>query len=123
MAGKSPLGFIGLGTMGGVMASRLVEAGHALVVYDTNAAAVQALVDKGAVAAESPAAVASAAEIVFASLPTPDVVRAVATGDKRRDRGRQGPHPGRSLDHRPAGLRRGRRGARRRRTSSSSTRR
>jgi 3-hydroxyisobutyrate dehydrogenase-like beta-hydroxyacid dehydrogenase len=81
MAGKSPLGFIGLGTMGGVMASRLVEAGHALVVYDTSAAAVQALVDKGAVAAESPAAVASAAEIVFASLPTPDVVRAVATGD------------------------------------------
>src|SRR5688572_11324820 len=82
MAGKSPLGFIGLGTMGGVMASRLVEAGHALVVYDTNAPAVQSLADKGAVPAGSPAAVASAAEIVFASLPTPDVVRAVATGDK-----------------------------------------
>ena len=82
MAGKSPLGFIGLGTMGGVMASRLVEAGHALVVYDTSAPAVQSLADKGAVPAESPAAVASAAEIVFASLPTPDVVRAVATGDK-----------------------------------------
>jgi 3-hydroxyisobutyrate dehydrogenase-like beta-hydroxyacid dehydrogenase len=82
MAGKSPLGFIGLGTMGGVMASRLVEAGHALVVYDTSAPAVQSLVEKGAVAAASPKAVASAAEIVFASLPTPDVVRAVATGDK-----------------------------------------
>jgi 3-hydroxyisobutyrate dehydrogenase-like beta-hydroxyacid dehydrogenase len=82
MADKSPLGFIGLGTMGGVMASRLIEAGHALVVCDTSPAAVQALVDKGAVAAESPGAVASAAEIVFASLPTPDVVRAVATGER-----------------------------------------
>jgi 3-hydroxyisobutyrate dehydrogenase-like beta-hydroxyacid dehydrogenase len=81
MAEKSPLGFIGLGTMGGVMAARLLEAGHALVVYDTNAAAVAALVENGAVAAASPAAVASAAEIVFASLPTPDVVRAVATAD------------------------------------------
>jgi 3-hydroxyisobutyrate dehydrogenase-like beta-hydroxyacid dehydrogenase len=82
MAEKSPLGFIGLGTMGGVMASRLVDAGHAVVVYDTSASVVQALVEKGAVAAESPKAVASAAEIVFASLPTPDVVRAVATGVK-----------------------------------------
>jgi 3-hydroxyisobutyrate dehydrogenase-like beta-hydroxyacid dehydrogenase len=81
MAGKGPLGFIGLGTMGGVMASRLIEAGHSLVVYDTNRAALQSLVEKGAVAAGSPAAVASAAEIVFASLPTPDVVRAVATGE------------------------------------------
>jgi 3-hydroxyisobutyrate dehydrogenase-like beta-hydroxyacid dehydrogenase len=80
MAGKAPLGFVGLGTMGGVMASRLVEAGHPLVVCDTNAAAVEALVAMGAVAAASPAAVASAAEIVFASLPTPDVVRSVATG-------------------------------------------
>jgi 3-hydroxyisobutyrate dehydrogenase-like beta-hydroxyacid dehydrogenase len=80
MAGKPSLGFIGLGTMGGVMASRLIDAGHSLVVYDTNPAAVQLLAAKGAVAAGSPAAVASAAEIVFASLPTPDIVRAVATG-------------------------------------------
>lgn len=81
MAGNPPLGFIGLGTMGGVMASRLVEAGHGLVVYDTSPEAVGSLVAMGAVAAESPAAVASAAEVVFASLPTPEVVRSVATGD------------------------------------------
>ncbi len=81
MAEKSPLGFIGLGTMGSVMASRLIEAGHALVVYDTSASAVQTLVEKGAVAAPSVASVASSAEIVFASLPTPDVVRTVATGE------------------------------------------
>ena len=80
MADKTPLGFVGLGTMGGVMASRLVDAGHALVVCDTNPAAVAALVEKGAVAAAIPAEVASQAEIVFASLPTPAVVHSVATG-------------------------------------------
>jgi len=80
MTDTVPLGFVGLGTMGGVMASRLVEAGHKLVVYDTNPDAVAALVAKGAVAAASPADVASTCEIVLASLPTPDVVRSVATG-------------------------------------------
>ena len=80
MADKAPLGFIGLGTMGGVLAARLVDAGHALLVHDTNPAAVAALVAKGAVSAASPAEVASGAEIVFASLPTPAVVRTVAIG-------------------------------------------
>lgn len=80
MADTTPLGFVGLGTMGSVMASRLIEAGHALVVCDTNSGAVAALVEKGAVAAASPAEVAAKTEVVFASLPTPDVVRAVATG-------------------------------------------
>jgi 3-hydroxyisobutyrate dehydrogenase-like beta-hydroxyacid dehydrogenase len=80
MADKAPLGFIGLGTMGGVMAARLADAGHALLVHDTSPAALAALVEKGAVAAASPAEVASGAEIVFVSLPTPDVVRTVAIG-------------------------------------------
>ena len=30
------IGFIGLGNMGYPMARRLVEAGHKLIVYDTN---------------------------------------------------------------------------------------
>lgn len=81
MADTTPLGFVGLGTMGGVMASRLVDAGHPLVVCDTNADAVAALVAKGATAAQTPAEVAARCAIVFASLPTPDVVRAVATGE------------------------------------------
>ena len=80
MADTEPLGFVGLGTMGGVMASRLIEAGHALVVCDTNADAVAALVAKGAVAAASPAEVGAKSRIVFASLPTPEVVRSVAAG-------------------------------------------
>src|SRR5262249_7725371 len=74
------IGFIGLGNMGAHMARRLLEAGHKVVVYDTRQEAVGNLAAQGAVAARSAAEVADAAEIVMASLPTPDVVLAVATG-------------------------------------------
>jgi 3-hydroxyisobutyrate dehydrogenase-like beta-hydroxyacid dehydrogenase len=79
---SSSLGFIGLGMMGRPMATRLLEAGHALVVYDTNPVAVQSLAAKGAVAAGSAAEVANGVSIVFASLPTPDAVRSVAIGSE-----------------------------------------
>ena len=74
------IGFIGLGNMGAHMARRLVEAGHKVIVYDTRQEAIGNLAALGAVAARSPAEVADAAETVMASLPTPDVVLAVATG-------------------------------------------
>jgi 3-hydroxyisobutyrate dehydrogenase-like beta-hydroxyacid dehydrogenase len=67
--------------MGAPMASRLLAAGHAVTVFDPVPAAVQALAAKGATAAASPREVADRADIVFASLPTPDVVRKVALGD------------------------------------------
>lgn len=66
--------------MGGRMARRLIHAGYPVTIYDTDAAAVRCLTDLGARSVESPAAVASAAEIVLASLPTPPVVEAVALG-------------------------------------------
>lgn len=71
-------GFVGLGQMGGPMSKRLLEAGHALCVFDTDPAAMQTLTGLGAVSAGSARDVADAAEIVFTSLPTPAVVRAVA---------------------------------------------
>src|SRR5215468_2680798 len=74
------IGFIGLGNMGFHMARRLIEAGHSLIVTDTRREAVDKLTALGAKAAPSAAAVADAAETVIASLPTPDVVLAVATG-------------------------------------------
>jgi 3-hydroxyisobutyrate dehydrogenase-like beta-hydroxyacid dehydrogenase len=74
------IGFIGLGNMGLPMARRLVEAGHRVIVYDTRQEAIGNLTARGAVAARSPAEVADAAETVMASLPTPDIVLAVATG-------------------------------------------
>src|SRR5579863_1308453 len=73
------IGFIGLGNMGAHMARRLVEAGHRVVVYDTRQEAIGNLTAQGASAARSPAEVADAAETVMASLPTPDIVLAVAT--------------------------------------------
>ena len=74
------LGFVGLGAMGAHMAARLIDAGHALAVFDTRAQAMVPHVARGALACESPAAVADAAATVLVSLPTPDVVRAVADG-------------------------------------------
>jgi 3-hydroxyisobutyrate dehydrogenase-like beta-hydroxyacid dehydrogenase len=76
------IGFVGVGRMGGRMARRLVDAGRTLVIYDTSADALRPLTERGAKFVESPAAVASACEVVFVSLPTPSVVEAVALGPK-----------------------------------------
>jgi len=79
MAAQS-IGFVGVGRMGARMATRLIKSGYALTIYDTNKAAMAALVELGAKSVDSPAAVASAAEIVLASVPTPPIVQAVALG-------------------------------------------
>jgi 3-hydroxyisobutyrate dehydrogenase-like beta-hydroxyacid dehydrogenase len=68
--------------MGGPMASRLIDAGHSLSIFDTSAAAVKTLVDRGAKAAGSAEEVASNAEVVMISLPTPPVVQMVALGER-----------------------------------------
>lgn len=75
------IGFIGLGRMGQPMANRLLDAGFALVVAEPSAAAREALVRRGAVSCTTPRAVADSSDIVFASLPTPAVVRQVALGE------------------------------------------
>lgn len=75
------LGFVGVGTMGRPMARRLIEAGHAVVVYDRDDAAVAELKAIGAQAAASVREVADSARIVFTSLPTPAIFRNVALGD------------------------------------------
>ncbi|HVV94770.1 MAG TPA: NAD(P)-dependent oxidoreductase, partial [Hyphomicrobiales bacterium] len=72
------IGFVGTGRMGGGMATRLLQAGFAVTVYDVDAAVLTPLREAGAQVAASPRAVADAAEIVFASLPSPKVSRAVA---------------------------------------------
>ena len=77
---QQSIGFVGVGRMGARMVARLINAGYELTIYDTSKAAMAPLVQMGAKAAESPAAVASAAEIVFASVPTPPVVLTVALG-------------------------------------------
>ena len=77
---KQPLGFIGVGVMGGRMARRLLEHGFPLMIYDVNPAALKPLVKLGAKVARSPREVADKARVVFASVPTPPVLREVALG-------------------------------------------
>jgi 3-hydroxyisobutyrate dehydrogenase-like beta-hydroxyacid dehydrogenase len=75
------LGFVGLGTMGGPMASALIEAGHDVTVFDLKEAAVTALVDQGASEATDLERVGEAAEVVFLCLPGPPQVDTVLSRD------------------------------------------
>ena len=74
------VGFVGVGRMGGPMASRLLDAGYELCIYDVSPEATKPFADRGAQIAASPAEVASQAKIVLISLPTPDIVLEVALG-------------------------------------------
>jgi 3-hydroxyisobutyrate dehydrogenase-like beta-hydroxyacid dehydrogenase len=73
---SDPLGFIGLGNMGGPMAANLAAAGHALVCFD--AADTKGLMPEGAIAAGSAAEVAAAASTIFMCLPDGAIVLKVA---------------------------------------------
>ena len=72
------IAFIGCGAMGAPMAERLIDAGHALSIYDPSPAATAPLVARGAVAAPSPRAAAEASDVAFACLPSPDISLKVA---------------------------------------------
>ena len=74
------LGFIGLGSMGGAIARRLVES-HTVHVYDVAPRAVEALAALGAIPKASPADVAAASDMVMTCLPTSTEVRAVVFDD------------------------------------------
>jgi 3-hydroxyisobutyrate dehydrogenase-like beta-hydroxyacid dehydrogenase len=72
------IGFVGLGAMGAPMCDALLDAGYQLAVFDSRAGADESVAARGAIACDSAEAVAETAETVLVSLPTPDVVRAVA---------------------------------------------
>jgi len=74
------IGFVGLGNMGAPMAGRLADAGYRLVVHDTRDNVIGPFLDKGAARAGSAEDVASRAETVLVSLPTPDIVDKVVLG-------------------------------------------
>jgi len=65
------LGFVGTGTMGNPMACCLLEASHALTVYDVRRPAAANLCALGAGWADTPRAVAERSDVVFTSLPGP----------------------------------------------------
>ena len=72
------IGFIGLGTVGGMVAASILKAGYGLAVYDVRTEAMQPVIDVGAESAASPADVARRCRIVLTSLPGPAEVEQVA---------------------------------------------
>lgn len=76
------LGFVGLGIMGKPMAANLLRGGHRLLVHDIRSEPVRELAALGATECASPAAVASASEIVITMLPNSPEVRQAVLGEK-----------------------------------------
>jgi 3-hydroxyisobutyrate dehydrogenase len=74
------LGYVGLGVMGGRMAARLISKGHAVTGYNRTRSKAQWLIDQGLRWAESPRAVASAADVVFVMVTDSSALEAVANG-------------------------------------------
>lgn len=74
------VGFIGVGAMGGAIATCLLKKGIAVLAYDRNQAVLDALRQKGATSAASVRDVVDQAEIVFACLPTVEICKTVAFG-------------------------------------------
>src|SRR4026209_883788 len=72
------VGYIGLGLMGKSIARNILKAGFPVVVHNRSRAAVDELVNEGAVAEDSPKEVASQVDVIFTNLPdTPDVEEVV----------------------------------------------
>jgi 3-hydroxyisobutyrate dehydrogenase len=74
---KARIGFIGLGNMGAPMAANLLKAGHQVVGYDLNAAALAGLTAAGGTVAASAAEAATGADIIITMLPAGEHVREV----------------------------------------------
>jgi len=78
---KRKLGFIGVGVMGGPMASNLFRAGLELTIYDRARSQCEKLVPLGANLADSSRQVAAASEIVITMVPDTATVEQVLFGE------------------------------------------
>jgi 2-hydroxy-3-oxopropionate reductase len=74
------IALVGAGIMGSAICTRLLECGHRLHVFDLDAVKVSALVDKGAVAASSPADATAKSDFIILSLNHARIVRAAVFG-------------------------------------------
>jgi len=75
------LGWVGTGRMGYAMASRLLQNGCDVAVYNRTRAKAEPLTESGAVIVESPAALADR-DIVFTMVSGPDDLIEVVAGSK-----------------------------------------
>ena len=74
------VGFVGLGIMGRPMALNLLKAGHDVVVWARRKESMAPLLEAGAQGADSPAAVATEADVVFSMVADAPDVREVMLG-------------------------------------------
>jgi 3-hydroxyisobutyrate dehydrogenase len=78
--GETRIGWIGTGVMGSSMCGHLIKAGFSATVFNRSKNKAQALLDQGATWADSPQAVAAAADVVFTIVGFPSDVRSVILG-------------------------------------------
>ena len=74
------IGFIGLGIMGSRMAANLQKRGHSLALYNRTREKAGPLLSRGAAWSDSPATLATQAEVIFTMLAHPDAVEEAAVG-------------------------------------------
>ena len=74
------LGFVGLGHMGGNMATRFLGAGHTVYGETRHRGEVQDLEREGLIWRDRPREIAEAADVVFTSVPNDSVLEDVASG-------------------------------------------
>ena len=74
------LGFIGIGSMGRLIARRLLESGYNLTAYNRDRTKAEALVEYGAIVAKSITDLASNTDVILSCLANDDAVRTVYAG-------------------------------------------
>src|SRR5574341_1165241 len=75
------LGYVGLGVMGGRVAKRLMDAGHAVTGYNRTREKALWLINAGMNWADTPREVAAQSDIVFSMVTDTKAVRAITQGD------------------------------------------
>jgi 3-hydroxyisobutyrate dehydrogenase-like beta-hydroxyacid dehydrogenase len=74
------LGFVGLGTMGGRMVEKFLEAGHRVTGYNRTRSKADRLVDAGMAWAETPREAAAAAEVTLSMVTGTPALEEIANG-------------------------------------------
>jgi 3-hydroxyisobutyrate dehydrogenase-like beta-hydroxyacid dehydrogenase len=74
------LGFVGLGVMGSEMVNRLLSEGHHVTGYNRTRSKAEWLIQKGMTWADSPRAVAAAADVTFAMVTNSHALDAIVNG-------------------------------------------
>ena len=81
---RRAIGWIGVGKMGSPMATRLIEAGHALTICDPIAENRASLVARGATVAATPGDLAARCDIIFSTIPNDAVLTEMVFGAEDR---------------------------------------